>query len=173
MWVKLRINLQIFDLFKVSKITTNFFDLLKVMTTKFLTCLNLAKWLQTFLLVKPIWHFLSASKACNIIKKGSLAQVFSCESCAVSKNIFFYRTPTVAASEKGVLRCASAKEFEVFWIVQSRGRLTKLGALRSSHHRSSVRKGVLRNVANFTGKHLCQSIFFNKVAGKRPATLSK
>ena len=138
------------------------------MTTKFLTCLNLAKWLQTFLLVKPIWHFLSASKACNIIKKGSLAQVFSCEFCAISRNIFFYRTPTVAASEKGVLRCAFAKEFEVFWIVQSRGRLTKSGALRSSHQRCSVRKGVLRNFANFTGKHLCQSLFFNKVAGNRP-----
>ena len=28
-----------------------------------------------------------------------------------------------------------------------------------------VRKGVLRNFAKFTGKHLCQSLFFNKVAG--------
>ena len=27
------------------------------------------------------------------------------------------------------------------------------------------KKGVLRNLANFTGKHLCQSLFFNKVAG--------
>ena len=26
-------------------------------------------------------------------------------------------------------------------------------------------KGVLNNFANFTGKHLCQSLFFNKVAG--------
>ena len=30
----------------------------------------------------------------------------------------------------------------------------------------------LRNFAKFTGKHLCQSLFFNKVAG-RPATLLK
>ena len=30
--------------------------------------------------------------------------------------------------------------------------------------RCSVRKGVLRNLARFTGKHLCQSLFFNKVA---------
>ena len=29
----------------------------------------------------------------------------------------------------------------------------------------SIRKGVLRNFAKFTGKHLCQSLFFNKVAG--------
>ena len=29
-------------------------------------------------------------------------------------------------------------------------------------------KDVVRNFAKFTGKHLCQSIFFNKVAGLRP-----
>ena len=29
----------------------------------------------------------------------------------------------------------------------------------------SVRKGVLRNSAKFTGKHLYQSLFFNNVAG--------
>ena len=35
------------------------------------------------------------------------------------------------------------------------------------------KKGVLRNVIKFTGKHLCQSLFFNKVAGLRPAALLK
>ena len=30
------------------------------------------------------------------------------------------------------------------------------------------KKGVLRNLTKFTGKHLCQSLFFNKVAGLRP-----
>ena len=35
---------------------------------------------------------------------------------------------------------------------------------RSSHQRWAVRKGVLRNFVKFTGKHLCQSLFFNKVA---------
>ena len=44
---------------------------------------------------------------------------------------------------------------------------------RSSHLRCSVRKGFPRNFAKFTGKHLCQSLFFNKVAGLRPATLLK
>ena len=29
----------------------------------------------------------------------------------------------------------------------------------------SLRKGILRNLAQFTGKHLCQSVFLNKVAG--------
>ena len=37
--------------------------------------------------------------------------------------------------------------------------------IRSSHCRRSVRKGVLRNFAKFTGKYLHQSLFFNKVAG--------
>ena len=35
------------------------------------------------------------------------------------------------------------------------------------------KKGVLRNFAKFTGKHQCQSLFFNKVASLRPATLLK
>ena len=37
--------------------------------------------------------------------------------------------------------------------------------LRSSDRRCSVKKGVLRNFAKFTGKYLCQRLFFNKVAG--------
>ena len=44
---------------------------------------------------------------------------------------------------------------------------------KSSHQRCSVRKHVLRNFTKFTGKRLCQSLFFNKVAGLRSATLLK
>ena len=44
---------------------------------------------------------------------------------------------------------------------------------RSSHQRCSVSKGVLRNFTKFAGKHLCQVLFYNKVAGPDPATLSK
>ena len=35
-----------------------------------------------------------------------------------------------------------------------------------------MKKGVLKNFAKFRGKHLCQSLFLNKVAGL-PATLLK
>ena len=35
---------------------------------------------------------------------------------------------------------------------------------RSSHWKCSVRKSVLGNFTKFTGKHLCQNLFFNKVA---------
>ena len=44
---------------------------------------------------------------------------------------------------------------------------------RSNHQRCSINKGVLENFANFTRKHLCQSLFFNKAADMRPATLLK
>ena len=40
-----------------------------------------------------------------------------------------------------------------------------LHVFRSSHRRCSVKKCVLENWAKFTGKHLCQYFFFNKVAG--------
>ena len=39
----------------------------------------------------------------------------------------------------------------------------------NSHWRCSVKKCVLRNFAIFTGKHLCQSLFLNKVAALRCA----
>ena len=44
---------------------------------------------------------------------------------------------------------------------------------RSTHQRPSIKKVVLKHLAKFTGKHLCQSPFFNKVAGLRPVTLLK
>ena len=45
---------------------------------------------------------------------------------------------------------------------------------RSSHQRCSIRRGVLRNFSKFTGKHLYQRPFFNKLAGLAwPATLLK
>ena len=39
--------------------------------------------------------------------------------------------------------------------------------------RCSVKKGVLTNFAKLTGKHQCQTLFFDKVAGLRLATLLK
>ena len=42
--------------------------------------------------------------------------------------------------------------------------VSELLKFRSSHRRCSVGKGVLRKLAKFTGKPLCQSPFFNNVA---------
>ena len=58
------------------------------------------------------------------------------------------------------------------------GKLKKLISTKNNYSEAvargcSVRKGVLRNFENFTGKYLCQSFFFHKVADLRPATLLK
>ena len=37
----------------------------------------------------------------------------------------------------------------------------------------SIKKGIYKSFAKLTGKHLCQSLFFNKVARLRTATLLK
>ena len=36
----------------------------------------------------------------------------------------------------------------------------------------SMIKVVLRKLAKFTGKHLCQSLFFDKVAGLKPVLMT-
>ena len=38
------------------------------------------------------------NKACNFIERETLAQVFPCEFCKISKSTFCYRAPSVAAS---------------------------------------------------------------------------
>ena len=42
---------------------------------------------------------------------------------------------------------------------------------RSSRPKVFYKKGVLRNFAKFTGKHLRESLYFNKVAGLRSANV--
>ena len=44
---------------------------------------------------------------------------------------------------------------------------------KSSRPEVFCQKSILRNFVKFTGKHLFQSLFFNKVAALRPATLFK
>ena len=50
---------------------------------------------------------------------------------------------------------------------------TPATSFRSNHRRCSLKKGVQKNFAKFTWKYLCQSLFFNKVTGLKPATLLK
>ena len=45
--------------------------------------------------------------------------------------------------------------------------------VRSSSPEVFCKKGVLKNFTRFTGKYLYQSLFYNKVASLRPATLLK
>ena len=44
---------------------------------------------------------------------------------------------------------------------------------RGSHPEVFCKKGVLGNFTKFTGKHLCQGLFFDKVADLGPAILLK
>ena len=44
---------------------------------------------------------------------------------------------------------------------------------RCSHRRCSVKKGVLKSFANFTGKHLWWSLFLIKLEAFRPVSLLK
>ena len=46
----------------------------------------------------PFLLKLQAYKRCIFIKKETLAQVFFCEFCEISKDTFLHRTPLVAAS---------------------------------------------------------------------------
>ena len=55
------------------------------------------------------------------------------------------------------------------WIALLSSRiLTKKTSFRSSRLEVFCKKGVLSNFAKFTGKRLCQSLFYNEVAGLRP-----
>ena len=59
-------------------------------------------------------------------------------------------------------------EIFTFWV-----HYPKIKLHRTSHRKCSVKKGVIRNFTKFTGKYLCQRLFFNKIEGLRPATLFK
>ena len=51
--------------------------------------------------------------------------------------------------------------FIVIYVIQC-AHWISLSIFRSSHHSCSMKKSVLRNFTKFTGKHWCQSLFFNK-----------
>ena len=62
--------------------------------------------------------------------------------------------------------CSSKRDYFVlftFW----------LSLCRSSRPKVFCKKGALRNFTKFTWKRLCRSLFLNKIAGLRPATLFK
>ena len=67
-------------------------------------------------------------------------------------------------------QCLPQSIFQNQMFLKSCGRNSQ--SLNAIKHRNSCpevfyKKGVLRNFAKFTGKHLCQSLFFNKTAGLR------
>ena len=60
------------------------------------------------------WFLYDRDQVCNFIKKETLAQVFFCEFCKISKNTFSYRTPPVFASDFSILARNMYLKLEVF-----------------------------------------------------------
>ena len=59
-------------------------------------------------------------------------------------------------------------------LVEKRSKdISQVPKYRTSHQRCSVEIGILKNFPKFTGEHLRQSLFCNKIAGLRSATLLK
>ena len=75
---------------------------------------------------------------------------------------FFYRTPTLAACRFSRRTCFCP---ELLWKHELN--------VRSSHQSSSVKRGVFRIFASFTGRQLCWSLFLIELQTFRPAALLK
>ena len=73
------------------------------MTDFFVKMIDCFQPLPIFTKKAPSWilgRLLNTPEACNFIKKETLAQVFPCEFCKISKSTFPYRTHSLAASDQ-------------------------------------------------------------------------
>ena len=68
---------------------------------------------------------------------------------------------------KNALGLNALQFFLVFITVKFSVLLWKIKIYQQQPQKVFFKKGVLRNFAKLTGKRLCQSLFFNKVAGRR------
>ena len=76
-----------------------------------------------------------------------------------------YRAINYTNQKLSIFFCDLQKKLLVIYFIKySRQTAT------AQKQRCSMKKSVLRNFINFTGKHLCQSLFFNKIADLKPAT---
>ena len=112
---------------------------------------------------------------CNFIKNTTLAQVFSCEFCETSKKTFFNRTPLGDCFCKMTFTMITRFLFKklIIWVQPNRCLDFFIVDSQKQPLEAFYKNGGLKNIAKFTGKHVCQSLFFNKVADLRPATLLK
>ena len=104
--------------------------------------------------------FFSKVAALNFNKKETLAQVFSCAFCEISKNTFF-------TEHLWWLLLYSCPKFNLNVIVVDMEILFLEGycnwVLRSSHPEVFLRKGVLKICSKFTGEHPCRSVISIKL----------
>ena len=102
-------------------------------------------------------------------QKETPIKAFFCKICEIFKNTFFYRTPPLTVSEKSSIVVPNRRYLvNSYFVIEVR-----FNSFRGSRPDVFCETNVLRNLAEFTGKHLCQNFFFNKAAGLRPATLLK
>ena len=66
---------------------------------------NFAKFTEKYLCQSLF--LINLRQSCIFIEKETLAKMFSCEFCEIFKNIFFYKTPLVAASVASTLKLTS------------------------------------------------------------------
>ena len=85
--------------------------------------------------------------------------MLSCQFRTTCKNTLSYRTAPVSISGYQL----SFVQFCLIPLPYPIVSLIRAILHRSSHQRCSIRKGVLRNFAKFTGKRPCQSLLLNKV----------
>ena len=89
--------------------------------------------------------------------------------------LYAFQTATVLPNITFPLSCVSNSAMFpfMFYKLFNANSTVFLFFFRSSRPEVFCKKGVLRNFAKFIVKHLCHSLFFDKVAGRRPATLWK
>ena len=90
---------------------------------------------------------------------------------------FFYRTPIVTASTFSRQQTLFSSESGIYCWPSHRFLLRTPSKTRLKPQKQPLelfcKKGVLRNFANFTGKHLCWSLFLIELQTFRPAALLK
>ena len=79
----------------------------------------------------------------------TLAKVFLCEICEISKNTFFYRTPPVAKKTVKVFFMTSKFTMQSFFHTN----------LQKQPSEVFYKKSCLKKIANFSEKHLSKSLF--------------
>ena len=111
---------------------------LNIFKKNFLSYIFVATWWSLFLLLKPVQHILHIH-----------ARFFI-------KNTFISKTRLKLVKNQANTKQHPEAELLLFRIVHIIIRSSRLGVFSE--------KGVLRNFTKFTGKHVCQSLFFNKVS---------
>ena len=91
----------------------------------------------------------------------------------ITVRLQIFCTLLISSSYRTVSSAILGNIFRVSHILQLISRAFRRVKYRSSTPEVFCKEGALRNFAKFTIKHLCHSLFFNKVAGVRPATLLK